>query len=110
MQRNRRSFLNRIVGLTSITKMMGGLLLACKSPEKNSLVSDPCQDFSNLTESERAMRQQLGYTNQSSFNDRNCANCQLFIKEDKALPCGNCLAMKGPVADAGYCTVWAPIA
>ena len=81
--------------------------IACQAPEKEP--SSSCQDLSDLKESELAVRDQLGYVDQSGFEDRSCKNCQLFVKADKDSICGNCLAMKGPVMDQGYCTVWAPI-
>ena len=107
--KNRRDFTKSIAELIFATFIFCGLFPRCKNPKKESLVADPCHDLSDLTESEMATRQQLVYIDNSSFADRNCANCQLFVKTDTSLTCGNCLAMKGPVADSGYCTVWAPV-
>jgi len=84
-------------------------LSRCKKDGGNKASTDPCQDLSSLTDTERATRQQLGYVPQSSFGDRTCSNCNLFVKSDESLACGSCLVMKGPVADKGYCTVWVPV-
>ena len=104
--KSRRVFICQ--GLLSIP-VIGTLLYRCSGAEKRGTTADPCQDFSDLTEDEMSLRSQMGYTDQSPFADRNCVNCSLFVKSDEALACGNCLAMKGPVADEGYCTVWAPV-
>ena len=71
--------------------------------------TDPCTNLFDLNDLELKTRRQLGYVNQSSFSDRTCLNCKLFIKTDQSLSCGSCLVMKGPVEDSGYCTVWAPV-
>ncbi len=76
---------------------------------KEQSLLEPCTDLSDLNDTELETRQQLAYVNQSSFSDRTCVNCKLFIKTDKSLSCGSCLVMKGPVEDSGYCTVWAPL-
>lgn len=104
--RSRREFIR--YGIL-ISPVIGTLLYGCTNAAKKELPADPCQDLSDLTEDEMAIRQQLGYTEQSSFADRNCLNCNLFVKSDDSLACGSCLALKGPVADEGYCTVWAPV-
>ncbi len=80
-----------------------------KRATEELVVDDPCTDLSNLNDTELETRQQLAYVNQSSFSERTCVNCKLFIKTDKSLSCGSCLVMKGPVEDSGYCTVWAPL-
>jgi hypothetical protein len=104
MDFSRRNFLGQMVASIPV---IGVLVQAC-TPKKEP-VTDPCQDLSGLTEAQLSVREQMGYTEQSSMADRNCSSCSLFVKSDKSLPCGNCLAMKGPVADEGYCTVWAPL-
>jgi len=71
--------------------------------------TDPCTNLFDLNDTELKTRRQLGYVNQSSFSDRTCLNCKLFIKTDQSLSCGSCLVIKGPVEDSGYCTVWAPV-
>ena len=102
----RREFLRLISWIFPATFFCWGPL-GCTGPKERHLSS--CQDLSDLKESELEIRHQLGYVDQSGFEDRSCVNCQLFVKVDQAVNCGNCLAMKGPVMDQGYCTVWAPI-
>jgi hypothetical protein len=104
--KSRRVFIRLCLLLPPV---IGTLLYGCSGAEKKDTTANPCQDFSDLSDDEMALRSQMGYTDQSPFDDRNCVNCSLFVKTDEALSCGNCLAMKGPVADSGYCTVWAPV-
>jgi hypothetical protein len=104
MVTSRRNFMRMLVGAISL---ISGSMQACRS-EKNPN-KDPCDDLSSLSEAQLSVRQQLGYVAQSSVADRTCSNCNLFVKSDSSLSCGSCLAMKGSVADGGYCTVWAPI-
>lgn len=104
MVKSRRNFIRLFLGMIPLTS---GSMQSCRS--KHNPDKDPCEDLSNLNEAELSVRQQLGYVAQSSVADRTCSNCSLFVKSDQSLPCGSCLAMKGPVADGGYCTVWAPI-
>lgn len=102
--KSRRIFFRQIMALLPFGS---GIIHACGSENKSKV--DPCQDLSGLTEAQLSVREQLGYAEQSSMADRSCSNCSLFVKSDKSLSCGSCLAMKGPVADGGYCTVWAPL-
>ena len=104
----RRSFSRKLAGIVLSVTPLNILFNSCTKQSKET-ESDPCNDLSELNETELAARDQLGYTAQSSFADRTCSNCSLFVKSDNTLTCGSCLAMKGPVADGGYCTVWAPV-
>ena len=102
---SRRKFIRSSLLLAPIS---GVLLYRCSQRQPETKI-DPCTDLSDLSDDEMAVRDQLGYMDQSSLADRNCANCNLFLKSDDTLACGSCLAMKGPVADDGYCTIWAPV-
>jgi len=105
---NRRAFTRNVLVASCAFLPFTGIFTQCKSPKKEQ-ATDPCQDLSGLTETELATRDQMGYINQSSFSERNCMNCKLYVKTDSSLTCGNCLVVKGPVEDSGYCTVWAPL-
>lgn len=107
MKHPRRKFVRASLVLITIFGF-GGFIYRCRSPKKDS-TTDPCEDFSGLSQTDLSTRQQLGYIDQSSFSDRNCMNCNLYIKSDETLPCGNCLVIKGPIEDSGYCSVWAPL-
>jgi hypothetical protein len=104
---NRRKFVTSgwqlFCGLTAM------LLFYNCGNKKKAQPADLCKDLSGLSDSELAAREQLGYVETSVFEDRACANCQLFVKSDQSLSCGSCLAMKGPVEQQGYCSVWAPV-
>ena len=110
----RRIFINRMLSLTYYLVGFGSLSLSCdrsnpKKVVKDRALMDPCTDLSDLSNTELETRQQLGYVSQSSFADRTCLNCKLFVKSDESIACGSCLVIKGPVEDLGYCTVWAPL-
>jgi len=107
LTQTRRKFVRAGLILVSIFGF-GGFFYSCRSPKKGS-ATDPCKDLSTLSETDLSTRQQLGYIDQSSFSDRNCMNCNLYLKSDETLPCGSCLVIKGPIDDSGYCTVWAPL-
>ena len=103
--RTRRKFVRASLALITVFGF-GGFIYSCRDPKKGS--TDPCRDLSELSDLDLSTRQQLGYIEQSSFSDRNCLNCNLYLKSD-TLPCGSCLVIKGPIEDAGYCSVWAPL-
>lgn len=104
---NRRNFLT--IGWQLFYGLTGWLLFNNCGKQKNEPPADFCNDLSELSDSELATREQLGYVAASVFEERTCANCQLFVKADQSLTCGSCLAMKGPVEQQGYCSVWAPL-
>lgn len=111
---SRRIFINRTLSIIYSLLGFGFLSVACSRSnsskiEKDQAVVDPCTDLSDLSDTELETRQQLGYASQSSFADRTCLNCKLFVKSDESITCGSCLVIKGPVEDLGYCTVWAPL-
>jgi len=113
MKHSRRIFISSIPGMLCSFVGFGLVMSCCRSNANQNVedltVSDPCTDLSDLSDTELKTRQQLGYTDQSSFSDRTCLSCKLFVKSDQSLSCGSCLVMKGPVEDLGYCTVWAPL-
>ncbi len=77
-----------------------------KSEEK--VVTDPCNDFSKVSESDLKAREKMGYVKLSPVDGSNCSNCQLYLPFKETLGCGNCQLFKGPVAAEGHCTYWAP--
>jgi hypothetical protein len=113
----RRSFLAKMATAGAVT-VGAGYLVGCKSEggggssEKKpsgggGAKADACTDLSGLTDAEKQTRQSLGYVDKSTQAGKNCKNCSLYQPEKYAEGCGGCQVMKGPVAEAGYCTAWA---
>ena len=82
--------------------------VACKDKkESNSVGFFTCDDFSMLTEADRARRKGLGYVEKSPLEESTCRNCKLWLAPQEGFACGGCTLFKGPVQDDGYCTYWA---
>lgn len=75
---------------------------------KASKSSDPCGDLSSFTKEEIAVREKLGYVEESPLPDNQCQNCNLFLPPKDGQACGGCMLFKGPVYPEAYCTYWAP--
>ncbi len=67
---------------------------------------DPCNDLSNLTETDLVMRRNVNYITQTEIPEQRCDNCQLFKQPEAGSSCGGCLLFKGPVTNAGWCSSW----
>ena len=119
---SRRNFIYRLSSL--VTLFLGGewLLTSCnskKSKGKETVADDKdmpeklssCNDFSEVSVSERKKRERLGYVEESPLAESYCGNCSLYLPEaiEGEGACGGCMLFKGPVAAEGYCTYWAPI-
>jgi hypothetical protein len=111
---DRRAFLERAMmiglaaGAASVaaacdgggSKPAGG---GAAAPKKKA--GGACTDVSGLTEAELKTREQLAYVDVSKVQGKNCKNCGLFQAKK---PCNGCTVVKGPIAENGYCTAWAP--
>lgn len=87
----------------------GIFLASCDGTQGSSeKKTDPCSDFSEVSEAELKKRQQLGYVQKSPSTESHCSNCQLWLPRKDTKDCGNCQIFKGPVLAEGYCTYWAP--
>lgn len=53
---------------------------------------------------DKETRNQFKYVDKSTTAGQTCANCVQFTA---AGSCGTCVIVKGPIAPAGWCTVWA---
>lgn len=67
-----------------------------------------CGDLSHVTEEQIAVREKLGYVNESPLADNQCQNCNLYLPPKEGETCGGCMLFKGPVYAEAYCTYWAP--
>lgn len=91
------------------------LFFACNSKkpdEKNEkakpISTDPCNDFSGVSDAELKKRAQLGYVKKSPNTESRCNNCQLWLPRKDNQVCGSCQLFKGPVLAEAHCTYWAP--
>lgn len=88
------------------------LVQACKKnkPKDSTIAFTSCTDLDGIPEADLLLRKQLAYVAESPLEDNTCGNCNLWLLPKASLPCGGCTLFAGPVATAGYCTYWAPIA
>lgn len=110
---NRRKFLQRFLVIGSA----GTIVIGCSDsgedeaniPSVSENLSDGfhCSDTSALTEAEVSVRNTFEYIDQSAIEDKNCANCTLYVMPEPGDSCGGCLTIKGPIHPQGYCTLWA---
>jgi hypothetical protein len=107
----RRDFIEILLMLSSF-----GIVSAC-GPESNSEEAntkqsasiDPCEDLSQLSDTDLQIRKGFGYVEQSPIDESHCRNCNLWKPPAEGLACGGCTLFKGPVYDQAYCTYWAPV-
>lgn len=118
-QRNsRRFFLSKCLSGGLVLTGVATFIQSCNgSPAKEEkavvnekVVTEPCSDYTGLTEADLKARKNMGYVAQSPITDRQCSNCNLFLPPPQGKPCGNCQLFKGPVEAPGHCTYWAPLA
>ena len=65
-----------------------------------------CTDTSGLSADEVSARTTLAYVDKTPEAAKMCSNCAQFVPGAPD-QCGSCKVLKGPVAPAGYCKVWA---
>ncbi|GAB3902802.1 hypothetical protein GCM10028803_30110 [Larkinella knui] len=111
---SRRKFIEQIFAIGPATLGAGLLISSCQSEtsskqEEPKSGTDPCKDFSGVSENDLNTRKKLGYVDKSPQPESKCGNCNLFLPPKVARACGGCLLFKGPVLTSGYCTYWAPI-
>ena len=109
---NRRDFLFKsCVPMIGIA-VLGGLFSGCKKSAEDKTADtpkadkDPCNDLSQLTEEEKAIRKELEYVAESPYPEKVCDNCAVWIKPEEGKVCGGCEIMAGPVHPKGYCASW----
>jgi len=113
---SRRNFINKSFISISALPAFALLLNACstatesKQKEEKPAVktTDPCDDFTGVTETDLKARQKMGYVKASPIAESKCQNCQLFLPLKESPGCGKCQLFKGPVLTTAYCTYWAP--
>lgn len=113
---SRRNFINRSICSVPILPLAMIWLSSCNSKTETKKKeekaapksSDPCNDFTGVTEADLKSRQKMGYVKISPIPESKCQNCQLFLPFKETPGCGNCQLFKGPVLTTAYCTYWAP--
>ena len=112
---SRRSFLQKCFSSVLSLAMIPVVVESCHSksnvPEKkNNTASstDPCGDYSGLSEEDIKKRQSLGFVQKASSAERQCGNCNLWLPPADNQACGICQLFKGPVPSTASCTYWAP--
>lgn len=110
---SRRQFISKSVFSGSTALGLALVLSRCQlkttsEQEEKKVATDPCEDFSGVSEADLKTRKKLGYVNQSPRPESKCGNCNLWLPPKEGQRCGSCMLFKGPVYTTGYCTYWAP--
>ncbi|MBS1750613.1 MAG: high-potential iron-sulfur protein [Bacteroidetes bacterium] len=71
--------------------------------EEGNKPTDPCNDFTDVSDEELDKRKKLGYVDKSAVQGNSCSNCGLYIPFTDDSGCGKCLLFKGPVHAEGHC-------
>lgn len=74
-------------------------------PAEPAAAQGPICDVDKLPAAEKTKRDALGYIDQTTIPEKNCANCNLLV-EDNGAGCAGCTLFAGPVALEGYCNSW----
>ena len=109
---DRRAFLERAM-MIGLAAGAAGVVAACDgggarkggAPAAKKSKGGACSDLSALKPADLKVREQLAYVEVSKVQGKNCLNCGLFQAKK---PCNGCTVIKGPIAEKGYCTAWAP--
>ncbi|CAL1520557.1 hypothetical protein [Chitinophaga sp. MM2321] len=108
----RRLFLKNACS-SGILLFAGGLLATgCGNGGKKVKTEEEevasCDDYTRLSAADLAARKKLGYTESGPDPEKHCKLCNLYKPPVAGRKCGGCLLFKGPVAEEGSCTYWAP--
>jgi hypothetical protein len=102
---SRRIFLDKC--FSSLLLLIG--ISSCETKEKKAgTLTNPCFDYSELSEEDLAKRKSLGYVEKAPTENKHCGNCNLWLPPKNDDPCGRCQLFKGPAPAEAYCTYWAP--
>ena len=110
----RRLFIQRTwhscLALLAAASAFSGCGKADKQEDNTAASASPtdCGDLSGVTQEQIAVREKLGYVNESPLPDNQCQNCNLYLPPKEGERCGGCMLFKGPVYASGYCTYWTP--
>jgi len=98
-------------GSSDSSSSSGGSSSESSSDGGTTTASADCSDLSSLSDAQKTQRESmvksLQYVEESPEAEKNCGNCQLYIKGDYGEGCGGCQLFPGPVSENGYCNSWA---
>jgi len=101
----RRLFLKQCV---SSALLLIGLSSCATKEKKRNTSTNPCADYSDLSDEDLKKRESLGFVDKSPSENKHCGNCNLWLPPKQDEQCGRCQLFKGPAAAEAYCTYWAP--
>ncbi len=104
---NRRDFLVKSVGMTTLTIGSAAVLTACGKGEGGAAAAG-CNDTSGLSEADKAMRTNNAYAEVAADAAKACDKCALYQVAAAGAACGGCSVIKGPIAPKGSCNLFAP--
>ena len=111
---SRRTFIESFLRTTVAALTTTVFMAACsKGNDSGAKVEDErsvdaCDDLTNVGEGDIAIREKLGYVQESPIPDNQCDNCNLYLPPKEGQKCGGCMLFKGSVFASAYCTYWAP--
>jgi hypothetical protein len=117
---SRRTFLRKFASV-GLLGLGASTLTACASgsseeqadgssgAEGASAAEDPCSDLSELSEGQIETRKAVAYVKETPDPDTRCDNCKFWLPPREDEPCGECVAVPGPIHPEGYCNSWAPM-
>lgn len=114
-QMDRKAFLQKLgllgivgLGTTSILSSCGESKdTEVKAPPAKK-VTDPCSDYTGLTDIDIKTRENLKYVAKSEDAAKVCTKCNFWLAPKEGDPCGGCQLIKGPIKPEGSCISFAP--
>ena len=113
--KSRRVFLKKCLSSVLQLAFVTFIIESCKSKEnktekekKATTSSDPCSDYSDLSNDDIKKRETLGYVQKTPSTNKQCGNCNLWLPPVAGEACGKCQLFRGPVLASATCTYWAP--
>lgn len=116
---NRRQFVQR-AGWVCLTGMAVVYLPGCVGDQAEEMAdkprraidaakeaADPCNDLTQLTPDERAMRTTFKYEPRAKDPAKLCVTCNFWIPDPDGGLCGTCTLFKGPIHPKASCMSWA---
>jgi len=116
---NRRQFVRR-VGLCGLASVAAVYLPGCVGDQADELAdkprrsidaareaADPCNDISQLTPDERAIRTTFNYEPRAKDPTKLCVSCNFWVPDPQGGLCGGCTLIKGPIHPKASCRSWA---
>ena len=104
---NRRGFLVKSVGMTTLALGSAAVLTACGKSGGGAAAAG-CTDTTGLSEADKTMRTSNAYVDVAADAAKACDKCARFQAAAAGAACGGCSVIKGPIAPKGTCKLFAP--